>query len=116
MNMQKLAVLTLLAAAACGAPPDATLRGDRVVDAPASATDCIVVAGRRVSIGTRVVTWDEPGGYSAYRLGKHFDRSEELDGEQRLLRFERPDVARTEHGVGTVDDDDELPAMDALDD
>ena len=39
-----------------------------------------------------------------------------LDGEQRLLRFERPDVARTEHGVGTVDDDDELPAMDALDD
>ncbi len=66
-------------------PPakDALLRGDPFSEAPASADDCIVVAGRRVSIGTRVVTWLEPDGYSAYRAGKHFDRSEGLDGEQR---------------------------------
>lgn len=78
-----LPALWLLLAAGCASSPDAPLRGDRLVEAPAAATDCIVVAGRRVPIGTRVVTWDEPGGYSAYRLGKHFDRSGGLDGEAR---------------------------------
>ena len=49
-----------------------------------SASDeCIIVAGKRVAIGTRVVTWLEPGGYNAYREGKHFDRSEQQDGLRR---------------------------------
>ena len=67
----------------CTGAPSPPLRGDVLVEPPADADDCIVVAGRRVSIGTRVVTWDEPGGYSAYRQGKHFDRSAGLDGEKR---------------------------------
>lgn len=50
---------------------------------PYAGADCIVVAGERIPIGTRVVTWDEPNGYSAYRRGKHFDRSEPADGKRR---------------------------------
>ena len=67
----------------CGAVAEPTPAADNLADAPSSATDCIVVAGSRFQIGTRVVTWTEPGGYSAYREGKHFDRSEGLDGERR---------------------------------
>ena len=53
-------------------------------DAPTTfAKDCIIVAGKRVAIGTRVITWHEPEGYSAYLEGKHFDRSEAPDGNRR---------------------------------
>ena len=31
-------------------------------------------------IGTRVVSWREPGGYDAHRAGKYFDQSEPPDG------------------------------------
>lgn len=48
--------------------------------------EAIVVAGRRFDIGTRVVLWHEPDGYSAYRAGKHFDRSEPDDGKARFER------------------------------
>ncbi|MEC9047065.1 MAG: peptidoglycan recognition family protein [Planctomycetota bacterium] len=54
----------------------------------ASDTDCIIVAGHRVRVGTRVVTYEEAGGYSAYRRGKHFDRSRGGDGKRRY--GERP--------------------------
>jgi len=47
------------------------------------ADDAIIVGGERFSIGTRVVTWHEPDGYSAYRLGKHFDREAPPDGKKR---------------------------------
>ena len=52
----------------------------------AAEPDWILVAGERVPIGTRVVTWSEPGGYSAYRRGKHFDRSQPPDGEARYAK------------------------------
>lgn len=53
-------------------------------DAPTTSNkDCIIVAGKRVGIGTRVITWHEPEGYSAYLEGKHFDRSEVPDGNRR---------------------------------
>jgi N-acetyl-anhydromuramyl-L-alanine amidase AmpD len=51
--------------------------------APAPEPDWIVVAGERFPIGTRVVTWQEPGGYSAYLHGKHFDLTEPPDGKRR---------------------------------
>ncbi|MFT4512898.1 MAG: N-acetylmuramoyl-L-alanine amidase [Planctomycetota bacterium] len=50
---------------------------------PYAGADCIIVAGERIPIGTRVVTWQEPNGYSAYRRGKHFDRSKPADGKPR---------------------------------
>ena len=53
-------------------------------EAPTTSTkDCIVVAGKLVDIGTRVITWQEPEGYSAYLEGKHFDRTEASDGNRR---------------------------------
>lgn len=67
-------LLFLRCAASPGAPP---------LLPPIAGDDFIVVAGERFHIGTRVVTWLEPDGYSAYREGKHFDRSEEPDGEKR---------------------------------
>ena len=51
-----------------------------------AADECILVAGQRVHVGTRVVTWLEPGGYSAYREGKHFDRSKAPDGKRRYSK------------------------------
>ena len=68
-------------------PVPAALAGD------ASDLDCIIVAGERVRIGARVVTWEEPDGYNAYRLGKHFDRSAGLDGKRRY--GERPGAPQT---------------------
>ena len=91
-----LAAASLTLFPRCVSGPEAataSLAEDAIVDAPAAADDCIVVAGRRVSIGTRVVTWLEPDGYSAYREGKHFDRSEGLDGEKRY--GERPGDPKT---------------------
>ena len=46
-------------------------------------TDCIIVAGKHIPIGTHVVTWEDPDGYSAYLQGKHFDRTEPADGKRR---------------------------------
>lgn len=76
-----LAALCLFLFARCVARPDTPRRP--IEEAAATADDCILVAGRRIGIGTRVVTFEEPGGYSAYRAGKHFDRSEGLDGKKR---------------------------------
>ena len=78
-----LVAVCLLCFVRCGGGAEPTPAAHELTDAPTSATDCIVVAGRRFQIGTRVVTWTEPGGYSAYREGKHFDRSEGLDGKRR---------------------------------
>jgi N-acetyl-anhydromuramyl-L-alanine amidase AmpD len=78
-----LAAVCLLLFVRCATQPDPTPARPELVEAEASSDDHIVVAGRRVGIGTRVVTWLEPGGYSAYREGKHFDRSEGLDGKKR---------------------------------
>jgi len=54
--------------------------------ASSAADDVIIIAGERFPIGTRVVTWLEPDGYSAYREGKHFDRSERPDGKRRYSK------------------------------
>jgi N-acetyl-anhydromuramyl-L-alanine amidase AmpD len=55
---------------------------------------CIEVAGRPFPIGTRVVSWREPGGYDAYRRGKHFAPDEPPDGKLRYspLRGNLPDA------------------------
>ncbi|MCB9879625.1 MAG: N-acetylmuramoyl-L-alanine amidase [Planctomycetes bacterium] len=78
---------TVVLFARCGAPPRGPAPSDEprpAATAPASAgPDWIVVAGERFPIGTRVVTWQEPDGYSAYLRGKHFDRNEPADGKQR---------------------------------
>lgn len=50
---------------------------------PEASADGIIVAGKRIPIGTHVVTWKDPNGYSAYRRGKHFDRSQPADGKRR---------------------------------
>ncbi len=41
--------------------------------------DEIVVAGKFIHTGTRVVTWMEPGGYDAYRVERRFAPFEESD-------------------------------------
>lgn len=43
--------------------------------------DEIVVAGRFVHTGTRVVTWLDPGGYDAYRVERRFSPADEADWE-----------------------------------
>jgi N-acetyl-anhydromuramyl-L-alanine amidase AmpD len=58
----------------------------REPEATFSSNECIIVAGKRVHVGTRVVTWLDPDGYSAYREGKHFDRSKAPDGKRRYSK------------------------------
>lgn len=41
---------------------------------PARPTDTVLVAGAPVSVGTRVVLFDEPGGYNAYRGPSYFNQ------------------------------------------
>ncbi|HOC56836.1 MAG TPA: N-acetylmuramoyl-L-alanine amidase [Verrucomicrobiota bacterium] len=43
--------------------------------------DEIVVAGRFVHTGTRVVTWMDPGGYDAYRVERRFSPIDKADWE-----------------------------------
>ena len=78
-----LATSSLLLFTRCGTSPATPRATDSLRDAPVDATDFIVVAGRRVGIGTRVVKWDDAGGYSAYLEGKHFDRTAAPDGKRR---------------------------------
>lgn len=51
--------------------------------APAPEPQAIVACGQDFAIGTRVVTWREPGGYDAYRKGKFFAADEPPDGALR---------------------------------
>jgi len=46
----------------------------------------MVVAGRFVHTGTRVVLWLDPGGYDAYRVERRFAPFEEADWEQSHAR------------------------------
>lgn len=55
--------------AACAAPASKALE---VRPEPEPGTS-IVACGQRIPIGTRVVLWDEPGGYSAYSDQLHFE-------------------------------------------
>ena len=57
----------------------------RCVGAPSTLVqgETMIVAGEHVPVGTRVVTFLEPGGYDAYRLGKFFATDEPPDGKQR---------------------------------
>jgi N-acetylmuramoyl-L-alanine amidase len=82
----------------------------RFLSEPAAAPDgtTIEASGRPFAIGTRVVAWHEPGGYSAYRLGKHFAPDEPADGKRRFtpLRGNLPAAiaARAEqHGLSLAD-------------
>ncbi len=59
---RSLAVLASIAACAGPAP-----------EAQPEPGTCIVACGQRIPIGTRVVLWDEPGGYSAYSDQLHFE-------------------------------------------
>lgn len=66
----------------------------RCASAPAAARKgfSIVACGQLFDIGTRVVVWDEPEGYSAYLEGKHF-ADEPPDGKPRYGR--RPNDPQT---------------------
>jgi N-acetyl-anhydromuramyl-L-alanine amidase AmpD len=74
--------------------------------APSAApeNDAIVVAGRRFSIGTRVVSWDEPPYFSAYARTPRFDADAPAGAG---LRFRpgragiegRPELASVQHAV-----------------
>ena len=87
-----LALSSIILFARCVPIPASPLLGDEISDGSPAADDCIIAAGKRVPIGTRVVTWHEPSGFNAYRTGKHFDRSQGLDGKQRYgERPGRPD-------------------------
>ncbi|MEO6036564.1 MAG: peptidoglycan recognition family protein [Verrucomicrobiota bacterium] len=44
--------------------------------------DEIIVAGKMIHTGTRVVTWMDPGGYDAYRTERRFAPFEESDWEK----------------------------------
>lgn len=56
----------------------------RCVAAPGSPDGhSFTACGQSFAIGTRVVSWQEPGGYDAYRRGKFFDASEPPDGKLR---------------------------------
>ncbi|MBL8729854.1 MAG: N-acetylmuramoyl-L-alanine amidase [Planctomycetes bacterium] len=50
---------------------------------PPAPGDAFEVCGKRFDIGAPVLTWREPGGYDAYRLGPAFDPAAPLDGERR---------------------------------
>jgi len=72
-----LVVMTLLLFIRCATgslPP--------IVD-PLIEGEYIIVADQKIPTGTRVVTWQEPGGYSAYLEGKHFDPNTPPDGKRR---------------------------------
>jgi N-acetylmuramoyl-L-alanine amidase len=82
----------------------------RCASAPAIAAEpqWIQAAGKRFAIGTRVVTWHEPDGYSAYATQKRFAPDEPPDGKLRYapLRGNLPDAiaARAaESGLGLED-------------
>ncbi len=54
------------------APRPAAEATDAAARAPSRGGDAIVVAGRRVPIGTRVVLWTDPGGYDATSTAPRF--------------------------------------------
>jgi N-acetyl-anhydromuramyl-L-alanine amidase AmpD len=69
-----LALLLPLLARCAGAPAPAPTPAAR---------DAFEACGQLLGIDAPVVTWREPGGYDAYRLGPWFDPAAALDGEQR---------------------------------
>jgi N-acetylmuramoyl-L-alanine amidase len=77
-----IAVVAVLLLVRCASVPDL------------DPTTCIEVAGRQFPIGSRVVSWREPGGYDAYRRGKHFAPDEPPDGKLRYspLRGNLPEA------------------------
>ncbi|MFY9342702.1 MAG: peptidoglycan recognition family protein [Planctomycetota bacterium] len=82
----------------------------RCAVAPApQATDgqSIEVCGQPFPVGTRVVSWREPGGYDAYRTAKFFTPEPEPDGRRRYaVRGNLPEAiaARArEHGLSLAD-------------
>ena len=77
-----LLLLTLLAAVGCRDLPRAGKPLDRLGDE-------ISVAGQLFHTGTRVVLWNDPGGYDAYRAHCHFEprRAEPRQAEGRFARY-----------------------------
>src|SRR5579883_3292263 len=74
VGMGLLVMLTLLAGAGCRtAPRPGTMEARR--------GDEIVVAGKLVHTGTRVVLWMDPGGYDAYRVERRFSPFDKSDWE-----------------------------------
>jgi len=92
MTRVRFALAGLLVAAcvqpAADLPPN--LDGARPGEPP---TDVIVVCGHEVPIGTRVVRFDEPGGYDAASTEPHFDATDPAEAP-RGLRY-RPGRNRT---------------------
>lgn len=81
-----LTALSVLVFSHCVSGPSGSQTVAPAATSPSPKLDFILVAGQRVPIGTRVVTFEEADGYSAYREGKHFDRSEPADGKRRYSR------------------------------
>ena len=63
---------------------------------PSSSLDAMEVCGVPFELGTRVVTWHEPGGYDAHLREKYFAKDPEPDGKLRYtpLRGGLPDAMR----------------------
>lgn len=96
------------AAAAFGMLALAALLGRCAVAPPPPDGTFLLAAGRPFAVGTRVVTWREPGGYNAYRPGKHFAPDEPPDGRLRYtpLRGGLPEAIASrarEHGLSLAD-------------
>jgi len=69
--------------AGCGAPA-------RIGDRSERTGDEISAAGQLIHTGTRVILWNDPGGYDAYRLNCRFspERAGPVQAPERLARFE----------------------------
>lgn len=65
--------------------------------------ESIVVAGKRVSIGTRVVLWDEPPRFDAYARRRH-DRPDVVLPERPAPGCDTPDRIGKRAGVESADD------------
>ncbi len=80
-----------VAAAAAGGL--ALLAGCRSVPQPPAAVagveDEIIVAGQRFHTGTRVITWQDPGGYNAYQGGRTFTPRQGGLGPAEIARVQQ---------------------------
>ncbi|MGK0216740.1 MAG: N-acetylmuramoyl-L-alanine amidase [Planctomycetota bacterium] len=112
--LRSLLALLCVLCVAC-VVPEKTLRGPRLepvaVASPQSEPQAetrgeeIVACGQRIAIGTRVVLWDEPGGYSAYSDRLHFapPTNGSKTPEDGRLRYEGGRATKGERPVQLVE-------------
>jgi N-acetylmuramoyl-L-alanine amidase len=86
-----LLAIAVLVLVRCASVPPAAARRERTPES-------VEVCGEPFPIGTRVVSWREPGGYDAYREAKFFTDEEPPDGRRRYspLRGSLPEAVRAQ--------------------